>query len=320
MRNNNNNSNKVSAQKLVLVPYNVYTQNIMESEAYYNPAMSMEDMEGVVESTSSNDYSTSKLLNSVKDNKNIVKLISTVNRAPVVDTPEYERIADESRQFNDNTANIVHPEGNNSTMMTANETSFTDYLAGNDTQIHDTPKNRVLMDTLLEILESLGTKFHTHTGIKMRRSIANLNWILDNERVTIDPHTQIFVIDRSVESAINVVDFLYSLQSPTKNISDIYVNFIRLIKIPKSLIINIKGILAASTNLKTANTLADETLAANITATTTAAAEALSLGSPIAESTPRKTATIQNGRGASSSKPKGKVQTQRVGSQWLKAF
>ena len=299
-----NNSAKSSAQKLVLIPYKVYTQKIMESSDDDNPMV--EGMEGIV--VGAEEDSTSKLFNSATDNKNVVKLMSAVNRAPIVDTREYERV-DESQQLNESVTDVLPVDGNISMMSTS--TSSVDHLTGNDVEILDTPKSRVLMPTLRVILRRLEEKFG-NIGIKLRRSTAILNWILGNNRVTIDPHTHMFVIDKSVESAINVVDFLYSLQSPLKKIADSYVDFIRLIKIPKSLMINVKGLLAASTNLKTATTAAIE-------------ANALTLGVPSAHSTPVKLTTRQHGSGTSSNITNGKVgrghaQTQRVVNQWIKAF
>ena len=299
------NSAKSSAQKLVLIPYKVYTQTIMESVDGHHPMV--ERMEGVVAGTEEEEDSISKLINSTKDNKNIVKIMSAVNRMPIVDTQEYEQV-DESQQLNGSAMNIL-PVAANISMMSASASSV-DHLTGNDVEILDTPKNRELMPTLRVILRRLDEQFGNF-GIRLRRSTAILNWILGNNRVTIDPHTQTFVIDKSVESAIKVVDFLYSLQTPLKKIDDSYVDFIRLMKIPKSLMVNVKGVFAASTNLKTAATTAIED-----------ANNALTLGAPSAHSTPLK-ATTQHGSGTTSRNTtigKGHAETQRLVKEWVKAF
>jgi hypothetical protein len=74
--------------------------------------------------------------------------------------------------------------------------------------------------------------------VKRTRARQIFDLVVAHKRISLEPHTQSFVVDGSTFNTIDAVTFLSDLQQYGKKLSDAYKQLVMLVKIPKGLLVN----------------------------------------------------------------------------------
>ena len=74
--------------------------------------------------------------------------------------------------------------------------------------------------------------------IKLERAHQTFDVIAAHKRITVEPHTQSFVVDGSSFNTIDVIAFLTDMQIYARKLSDAYIQLVTMTKIPVELLLN----------------------------------------------------------------------------------
>lgn len=199
------------SEKFVLIPQSLYKQQF-----------------------GTEDTSPEGLRDVILNNKNIppstrVKMVSAAQRTPTVDVVEGDYKMDTTinhdRTANDTLASLTAAAGIDESRV----------LTEVDTPI---AKQTAVAPLGAKIFQELDRMIPF--AIRKQRSRQIFNRIMQNKRITIDPHTLSFLVDGSTLNAIDAVSFLYDLQVVNKNVPESYKRLLAIANIPQDLILNKK--------------------------------------------------------------------------------
>jgi hypothetical protein len=199
------------ATQFILIPSDTY--NRLQQQPPEDPAVTIQRQAVLV---------NNRIPESIKP-----KIIAAIDRHPRREV-EIEAGAEEEEEE-------AQGDANETTTTSLAETSTA--VEDADTAVEEEEEVPVGRQTVRErIFKKLDTQIAQ--PIKREKSRQIFDFVSKHRRITVEPHTQSFVVDGSNFNTIDVASFLYDMQTYNKRLPDAYKQLVVLTKIPLDLLVN----------------------------------------------------------------------------------